>query len=105
MSNYQPHNLSQKIALYSYLTIIGTVIAYNMMRKQVPDDHYCRFHIRQATGVFVLALLGVIPYAGPVFGLIAFVLWAKAMLDVLNTEMKPLPIVGKPIQQLLAKLI
>ena len=97
-----PNN--KTIAIISYLTIIGFVVALvmNMEKK----DQFAAFHIRQmlGLGLFSLASWAVsqIPLIGLVsipFGLFLVFLWVMGLVAAINGEKKPVPAFGDYYQR------
>ena len=104
----------KSIAIISYLTIIGWVIALVMNSNN--KSQLAIHHIRQSLFIMLVGIafyivqtmLLFIPYLGwlislllfPV-GLALFVLWIMGLISAINGEEKPIPIVGEKAQQLL----
>ncbi|MFA4870736.1 MAG: hypothetical protein WC623_21245 [Pedobacter sp.] len=108
---------SKTIALISYLTIVGCVIAFVMHGNNKTSLGV--FHLRQSAFLMLLAIglytiqffLLFIPHIGwmlsTVFGILGlglFILWIMGLLSAVNGEEKPLPVVGDKIQQLLGSI-
>ena len=105
------------IAIISYLTIVGWVIAYVMNSNN--KSQIAIYHIRQSLFIMlagivfyiVQMMLLFIPYLGwliamlsiPV-GLVLLVLWIMGLIYAINGEEKPIPIVGEKAQQLLSSI-
>ena len=105
------------IAIISYLTIIGWVIAYIMNSNN--KSEIAIYHIRQSLFIMlagivfyiVQTMLLFIPYLGwliallsiPV-GLALLILWIMGLIAAINGEEKPVPIVGEKAQQLLSSI-
>ena len=88
------------MAIISYITVIGLIVAFVMNNDK--KNTYATYHIRQSLGLGLLAIafavLDFIPYIGWIFGLgfiLIFVLWILGLINAVNGEEKPLPIVGK----------
>lgn len=99
MENFDDINKGKNIAIVSYLTIIGTIIAILMNNED--KSEFARFHIRQALGLFLtFFLLGYfIGYFNSwmitsAFWVFIFVLWVYGFIGALNGEKKEMPIVG-----------
>ncbi len=104
----------KSIAIISYLTIAGWVIALVMNSNN--KSQLAIYHIRQSLFIMLVGIafyivqtmLLFIPYLGwlislllfPV-GLALFVLWIMGLISAINGEEKPIPIVGEKAQQLL----
>ncbi len=90
-------------AVISYLTIIGTLIAFVLNNSK--KNPFASFHIRQNVGLNVLYFLNqyiiykhVSWIAGAVIGTVIFVLWIIGLLGVLKNEKKLVPIFGEQFQ-------
>lgn len=105
----------KSIAIISYLTIAGWVIALVMNSNN--KSQLAIYHIRQSLFIMLLGIafyiaqtmLLFIPYLGwlvsqllfPV-GLALFVLWIMGLISAINGEEKPMPIIGEKVQHLLS---
>ncbi|MAT89409.1 MAG: hypothetical protein CMC35_01850 [Flavobacteriaceae bacterium] len=96
------------IAIISYITLIGLIIAFVMNNEKKND--FAAYHIRQSLGLvllylavwvlfFVLAFLINIPFLSTVLYLGLLVLWILGLLAAIQGEKKPVPIVGAQFQQ------
>lgn len=92
---------SKKIAIISYITIIGLVIAFVMNNeKKLP---FASYNIRQSLGLAVtglaLGLIGLIPILGWVINIIGFFvllyMWIMGLMNAINEKEKPVPFFGK----------
>ncbi|MGB0890800.1 MAG: DUF4870 domain-containing protein [Flavobacteriaceae bacterium] len=92
------------IAIISYLTIIGTVIAYlmNMNKKNA----FANFHIRQMIGIFILGMLNkyviydvIGSFFGWACGVLVFILWIVGFFGAIQGEEKKSPIFGEYFQE------
>lgn len=101
------------VALISYLTIIGWVIAYVLYSGQ--KTALGAFHLRQSIFLFII---GVVLYIAnivflfiPILGWIInivllfagiglFVLWLIGLIAAINGEQKAVPVVGEKAQQM-----
>ena len=99
------NNNGKTIAIVSYLTIIGTIIAIIMNIEN--KNKFASFHIRQALGLILtfLALGYPIGYfdswmVSSAFYLFFFVLWIFGFLGALQGQMTLAPIVGSFFQKL-----
>ena len=95
----------KKIAIISYLTIIGCIIAMVMNNeKKYP---FASFHNRQALGIFLLffALGYPIGYFDSWaitmgFYLCFFILWVYGFIGALQYEQREIPFLGNLFQKL-----
>ncbi len=108
------------VAILSYITIIGFVVAIVMHSSK--KTALGAFHLRQALGLIIAGfgisvavmivgfVVAFIPVVGP---LLLMILWPVLMigglvivimglLAALKGEMKPVPLLGEPIQKYLA---
>ncbi|HEY9167896.1 MAG TPA: hypothetical protein VIN72_00235 [Lutibacter sp.] len=89
------------MAIISYITWIGTLIAFVMNNEK--HNSFAAFHIRQMVGLslFSLGISIVSRYAGPVAGILAiglFVLWIIGLMGAINGQEKKVPLVGDLFQ-------
>jgi len=91
-------------AIVSYITIIGTIIAYFM--NQDDKNLFANFHIRQALGVnisfYILGALVTIfdsILISSAFYIFILVLWVYGLITAIKEEQKEVPILGKYFQQ------
>ena len=86
------------VAIISYLTIIGWVIAIvlNSQNKTAIGS----FHIRQTLLLFLIAFaLFFIPIIGWIANLGTFVLWIIGLIGAVQGQQKEVPLVGKYAQE------
>lgn len=98
------------IAIISYLTVIGLVIAFVMNNeKKNPFAHY---HIRQALGLtltgVVISFLNIIPVLGLIINVVGFFvllyMLIMGVLNAMNERKQPLPILGKQYDEWLKSI-
>lgn len=78
------------IAIVSYITIIGWVIA--LVLNSSEKNSFASFHIRQALGLNLLwMVLSIIPFFGWMIGLALVVM---GLLTAIGDRMVPVPFVG-----------
>jgi len=92
------------IAIISYITIIGLIIAFIM--NQNKKNSFASFHIRQATGI---AILGVIismlsnylnlGFIGTILGLTVLALSIIGIISAVQGEEKKIPLLGDQFQE------
>lgn len=98
------------IAIVSYLTVIGLIVAFVMNNEK--KDNFSAYHIRQSLGLVLtsiaLSLINVIPILGWIISLIgAFVLlymWIMGLLNAINGKEKPVPILGTKYEEWLKSI-
>lgn len=115
--NQTPAMDGKTIAIISYLTIIGWVIAFVMYGNN--KSKLAIYHLRQnlllmivAVAVYIVqTMLLVVPYIGwlinisfMVINIGFFVLWVIGLIGAINGEEKPMPVVGEKAQQLFKKI-
>jgi len=92
------------MAIISYLTFIGTIIAFIM--NQNKQNYFAAFHIRQAFGLVLLGLvvsllknylhLGII---GSIIGYMVLALWIFGLIGAIQGEEKKIPLLGDQFQE------
>ena len=97
-------NEGKTIAIISYITIIGTIIAFIMNNNK--HNSFAAFHIRQAIG---LALLGIavsilrnnisLGIAGNILGIGVLVLFVIGLIGAIQGEEKRIPLLGDQFQE------
>ncbi len=107
-----PADDGKTVAIVSYLSIIGWIIAYVMFGSN--KTSLGAYHLRQTIALFILAiaiwiaeiLLLFIPFIGWMFSILLifgyigiFILWLLGLIAAINGEEKPMPIIGKKAQQ------
>jgi uncharacterized membrane protein len=100
------------VAILAYITIIGFVIAIVMHSSK--KTAIGAYHLRQALGLFITALVVWIPCAilamiplvnvlmllvTPVLAIGLFVLWIMGLIAAANGQQKPMPLVGEHYQK------
>ena len=94
----------RKIAIISYITILGTVIAITMNLDK--KNEFARFHIRQALGLnilfymisFFIGYFNSWMISGS-FYVFFVVLWVFGFTNAIQSEYKPIPLLGAYFQQ------
>lgn len=89
------------IALISYLTLIGLLIAFVMNNDK--KFEFAKFHIRQSLGLFLTAIalsfIAIIPILGWLVWIVGiFVLlymWIKGLMNAINGKEEVVPILGE----------
>lgn len=92
------------MAIISYITVIGTLIAFIM--NQNKHNYFASFHIRQAIGIFVVWLLVNFIQRYTDFGWLdtilsigVFILWIFGLIGAIQGEEKPVPFLGDQFQE------
>ncbi|HLW63104.1 MAG TPA: hypothetical protein VKY33_06840 [Flavobacterium sp.] len=92
---------NKTISIISYITIIGWLIVYLVGKDNL--DAFSKYHLRQSLG---LAIVGIIlniitisiSFLGMIVnlvGLLLLVLFIIGIINAVNGQMKPLPVIGK----------
>lgn len=98
-------NEGKKIAIISYVTVIGLVIAFVLNNEK--RNEFANFHLRQSLGLLLSGLIlsvgNVIPFLGWMvtgFGfLFLFVLWLQGLFSAINGKAKPVFLLGDYFQE------
>lgn len=92
------------IAIISYFTIIGTLVAFIMNQKK--QNHFASFHIRQALGIalmwFALNLIRGyvdIGWVDNILVLTALILWIFGLIGAIQGEERRIPLLGDQFQE------
>lgn len=91
------------IAIISYITFIGTIIAYFM--NNTKKNTFASFHIRQMIGLVILSLVNQFAISkingilGMVVGIGLLVLWIIGFIGVTKGEEKRIPLLGDQFQE------
>ena len=91
------------IAIISYITFIGTIIAYFM--NNTKKNTFASFHIRQMIGLVILSLVNQFAISkingilGMVVGIGLLVLWIIGFIGVTKGEEKRVPLLGDQFQE------
>ncbi|MBC9932977.1 DUF4870 domain-containing protein [Chitinophaga qingshengii] len=97
---------NKTISILSYVTIIGWIIAYVKSKELSPKSDLVSYHLKQGLGFFILAviiniILTTIVFVIPTLsflsyiGLALFILWVFGIINAVNEQKKPIPVVGK----------
>ena len=90
-------------AIISYITLIGTVIAFIMNNSK--KNTFAQFHIRQMIGLGLIALINqyvigkFIPMAAMVIGVGLLILWIIGFIGAIQGEEKKVPLLGDQFQE------
>lgn len=102
--NNQTVQEGKTIAIISYITVIGTLIAFIM--NQNKQNYFASFHIRQAIGIFVLGLLvnflqryTDFGWLDMLLGIAVFILWIIGLIGAIQGEEKRVPFLGDQFQE------
>ena len=98
---------SKTLAILSYITIIGWIVAYLQYKQQNEKSQLVRYHLGQGLGVFIASIVlslaigivaSVIPSLGTILsiaGLLPLVLLVLGAIAASNEACRPVPVIGK----------
>lgn len=97
---------SKTIAILSYITIIGWLVAYFKNKDMAPKNDLAVYHLKQGLGFFIVSVilnigLSVITALVPslyfinLIGIVLFIIWIIGIINAANEVKKPLPLIGK----------
>ncbi len=98
---------AKNIAILSYITIIGWVIAYFQYKGGNEKSELASYHLGQSLGLFILAVVlnvmlavlgSIVPSLGTVFMLVGFLplfLLIFGIIAAVNEARTPVPLLGK----------
>jgi uncharacterized membrane protein len=97
---------NKTISIVSYLSIIGWVIAYISYKNANSNASLCRYHLKQGLGVSIISILiniilviiasvsSSIAIILSLVGLGVIILWVFGIINAVNEQEKPVPLVG-----------
>lgn len=100
------------IAIISYITLIGWIIAYVMYGNN--KTPLAAYHLRQTLTLYIVSLglwiiemlLALIPVIGLIIGILMifvyialFVFWVMGLISAVNGQEKPMPVFGAKAQE------
>ncbi|WP_369047511.1 DUF4870 domain-containing protein [Tenacibaculum sp. UWU-22] len=104
MIENQTVNEGKTNAIISYLTIIGTIVAYILNNSK--KNSFVSFHIRQMIGLCIIQLLNswiiqkyVSSVAAGIIGVALVILWIIGFMGAIKGEEKKIPIFGDQFQE------
>ena len=93
---------AQLIAIVSYLSLIGWIIAFVLYQND--KSELAIYHLRQSLGINILGVIGWVVFWIPILGWLAaiflFVLWIMGLIYAAQGEAKPVPLIGNFIQDI-----
>jgi uncharacterized membrane protein len=102
--NNQTDSEGRTIAIISYLTFIGTIIAFIM--NQNKPSYLAAFHIRQSIGLIFLGLIisfisrfSFFDWLDSLLWLGVFALWIIGFIGAIQGEEKKIPLLGDQFQE------
>lgn len=115
METQQTNDPGKTVAILSYITLIGFIVAIVMHNNERNKSELGAFHLRQSIGIFCtwFALLiaqfifVLIPFLGWLINIALslsmialFVFWILGLISAINQEKKEIPFIGAFIQNL-----
>lgn len=96
---------SRTIAIVSYVTFLGWIIALILRQGEKPQSELSRFHLRQALGInliifaylitqYVLSFL-YLGFIGNILGFVIFIFWLIGLIGALQGQFRYVPFVGR----------
>ena len=97
---------NKTLAIVSYITIIGWLIAYFSYKDSITKNDLTKYHLKQSLGLGVVGIIfsiitNVIAYNIPSIAMILslsslaiFVLWIFGIMNAANEQEKPVPLIG-----------
>lgn len=87
------------VAIVCYIYFIGWIIALILHNNN--KTSLGAFHLRQSLGLFLTSLiLWWIPIVGWILNIVVFIFWLIGLINAIQGEEKPVPIVGDLYQDL-----
>jgi uncharacterized membrane protein len=93
------------VAIVAYLTLIGFIVAVVLQSNK--KTAIGAYHLRQSLGLvlsgIILSVVGVIPFLGwlvfVVGWILLFVMWIFGLINAINGQEKPVPILGPTFEK------
>ena len=111
MNNMTDFEKGKTNAIVAYLTILGCIIAMVMNSDAEKKSAFASFHIRQALGLSLLAMLlgSTISnfdswMVSSAFYLFFFILWIYGFMGAIQGQMNSVPLLGPFFQKLFKSL-
>lgn len=102
MEQQQYSQNAQLVAIISYLSFVGWIIAFVI--HQNDRSELGIYHLRQTLGLHIIGVVGWIIFIIPIIGWLAaifyFVCWLMGLIYAAQGEMKPVPVFGEFFQNL-----
>jgi len=94
----------KKIAIISYITIVGLIIAFVMNNEKKKD--FASYHIRQSLGLGITSLalwmVGIIPILGWIISIVGtfmlIYMWIMGLMNAINEKEKSVPFLGQKFE-------
>lgn len=100
----------KNIAVISYITIIGLIIAYVMNNDK--KDALAAYHIKQSLGLaatgLALGIVGMIPILGWIINILGIIvllyMWVMGLMNAINEKESPVPFLGEKYKEWLKNI-
>lgn len=97
---------NKTLSILSYITIIGWIVAYVKSKDVTPKSDLVIYHLKQGFGIFIISLitniiLSVVLLIVPALFFLSYVgyailiLWVFGIINAVNEQKKPIPLIGK----------
>lgn len=98
---------NKTLAMVSYVTIIGWLVAYFSYKSQAEKSSLVSYHLEQSLGIFICSiavsvvagvLISVIPVLSTLFSLLMLLPLVLLILGIINASheaKKPVPLTGR----------
>jgi len=97
-STNDAYNMARIVAVLSYLTLIGWLIAIVLYGKN--KSSFTSFHLRQSLGLIITgALLALIPLIGWALNIIVCIAWLFALSYAIQNKEQKVPLLGAFYQE------
>ena len=98
MSLAERYRMATLVAVISYFTLIGWVVAMVIYDKH--QSSLASFHLRQSLGLIITgALLSLIPLVGWVLNVAIILAWAVGLYSAIQGQQYQVPLLGKLYQK------
>ena len=86
------------VAIIAHITLVGMIIALIMNSNNRTD--FGSYHLRQTIGLWLTGVIGsFIPFVNFVIWLLILINWIVGIINAINGNEKPMPILGKQYAQ------
>lgn len=84
-------------AIIAHITLIGWVIA--LVVNSGDKKEFTSFYLRQTLLFNIIFFVGWVPLLGWILAFAAFVFWLISLVNAIQGNMKPVPVVGTYFQE------
>ncbi len=89
------------------MAVLAYFIFFLPLLTDAKDDPFVKFHVKQSLLLWIIAvaaaIIGVIPLIGWLIAIVVplavFVLWILGILNAINGNMNPVPVIGQYAEQ------